>query len=384
MTAAGPGDRPLFAACLPGLEPLLAHEVTALGAVPEVRGGGVSFVGDRRLVMAANLRLGTASHVLLRCAEFACRALGELERKAADLPWAQWLRPDVALEVRATARRSRVYHTKAIEERIGAAIARSLGAAPPPALAEEGAPCARVAVRFDTDRCSISLDTATSPLHRRGYRLQTAKAPLREDIAHALVLASRWRPGTALLDPFCGSGTVAIEAAMIALGIPPGHLRPPALAHTALWDASDWQAVLAAVPPAPDHGCARISASDRDAGAIAAAQGNAQRAGVSAALELRCCAFAAHPWLTDSASAPPEGVLVTNPPFGLRVQGGKGLVPLYQTIGHRLGRLGPKWRLALLAADPRLARRTGVELRVAFTTDHGGLAVTALVSEPAS
>ena len=171
---------------------------------------------------------------------------------------------------------------------------------------------------------------------------------------------------------------------MIALGIPPGHLRPPALAHTALWDASDWQAVLAAVPPAPDHDCARISASDRDAGAIAAAQGNAQRAGVSAALELRCCAFAAHPWLTDSASAPPEGVLVTNPPFGLRVQGGKGLVPLYQTIGHRLERLGPKWRLALLAADPRLARRTGVELRVAFTTDHGGLAVTALVSEPAS
>src|SRR5262245_27150203 len=117
---------PLFAACQPGLEPLLANELQALGVTPSAQRGGVAFRGGVGDVMRAVLWLGTASHVLLRVAEFRCRALGELQRKAAELPWRDWLRANVPLDVRATTRTSRVYHTGAAEERIANAIAAAL------------------------------------------------------------------------------------------------------------------------------------------------------------------------------------------------------------------------------------------------------------------
>src|SRR5690606_23885147 len=141
-----------------------------------------------------------------------CRALGELERKARELPFADWLAPRAPLHLQATARRSRVYHTGAIEQRMHEAIARALGKAPPEAVADETGErdAVHLHVRFDEDVCRISLDATATPLHRRGYRLDGRKAPLREDLAHALVLAAGHQPDEALLDPFCGSGTIAI------------------------------------------------------------------------------------------------------------------------------------------------------------------------------
>lgn len=366
----------LFAACLPGLETLLAEELRALGIEPRQLPGGCAFTADTALLMLAHLRLGTASHLLLRCADFPCRGLGELERKAALLPWAGLLAPRAPRTVRASSSRSRVYHTGAIEERLHNAMEKALG----PADAD-GEPVA-LTVRFHDDQCTISLDTATTPLHRRGYRLALAKAPLREDIAHALLLASGWQPGTALLDPFCGSGTIAIEAAGLCRGLPPGRLRPPPLQHTALFDAAIWaQAQAAAQRPAV---ATPIAASDRDAGAVAAAAGNAERAGVRDGIDLQCCALAAQPWLATPAAAPRPGVVVTNPPFGQRLGRGRDLTPLYQTLGHRIRQLGPEWRAAMLASDPRLARRTGLELHAAFSTRHGGLGIAALITAAAA
>lgn len=377
----------LFAACLPGLEPLLQRELQTLGYTQEPLAGGVAFEGDPRAVFATSLWLGTASHVRVRLAEFPCRALGELERKASLLPWAQWLRPDVPLRLRATAQRSRIYHTGAVEQRIERAVAHALGRQPPRpmAAAEPDADdtAAVLAVRVHEDVVTVSLDATTSPLHRRGYRLATAKAPLREDIAHALLLAAGFAPGLALLDPMCGAGTIAIEAAAIALGLPPGRLRPPPLRHTALWDERLWQQVVAdaaaRTTAAANATTAPIAASDRDRGAIEAARANAERAGVAAAVAFTCCALAAQPWLAAPTQAPPRGLLATNPPFGRRVGQGHDLLPLYQTLGHRLQRLGAGWRLALLAHDDRLARRSGIPLETAFSVRHGGLSVRALV-----
>lgn len=371
----------LFAACQPGLEPLLARELRALGTAPRTLPGGAAFRGDVRLAMRACLWLGTASHVLLRLNEFPCRALGELQRKAALLPWQQWLRPNVPVEVRASTRGSRVYHTGAIVERVENAIAAAFGA-PVVRPAGEQDLVARVHARFHGDVCTLSLDTACTPLHRRGYRLETAKAPLREDLAHALVLVSGWTPGMALLDPFAGSGTIAIEAAGLALGLPPGRLRPPALHHLALFDAETWLGVAEAAAPRTET--APIAASDRDAGAVEAARHNAERAGIAQHITFGCHAVTAHPWLAEPGAAPPQGVLVTNPPFGVRVQQAESLLSLYQTIGHRTARLGPGWRVAMLAHDVRLARRTGLPLRALFTTKHGGLTVAALASDAAA
>jgi putative N6-adenine-specific DNA methylase len=370
---------PLFAACLPGLEPLLADELAALGADPAPAAGGVAFTGDVALLRRAHLWLGTASHLLLRCAEFRCRALGELQRKAALLPWRQWLDPRTPFAVRATARGSRMYHTGAIEERLLAAIAQALDVRPP--AGNPPADAIAIAARVHDDVVTLSLDTARTPLHRRGYRLDARKAPLREDLAFALLRAAGFARGRPLLDPFCGSGTIAIEGAAIAAGLPPGRLRPPPLQGTALQDDAAWQALLAALPPPPAAAIdgSPIAASDRDAGAIEAVRDNAQRAGVAAAITAATCAVSAQPWLADRAAAPASGLLATNPPFGVRVRGGD-LGSLYQTLGHRARALGDGWTCALLAHDPRLARRTGLPLQVAWATRHGGLRIAAMLT----
>ncbi|MFI5321046.1 MAG: class I SAM-dependent RNA methyltransferase [Myxococcota bacterium] len=367
----------LFAACQPGVEPLLAGELRALGAAPQELAGGVAFAGELRLAMRAALWLGAASHLSLRLAEFRCRAPGELERKAKELPWRAWLRSDVPLALRASSRASRVYHTGLIAERVRSAIEATLGAAPP-AAASADAPAARVQARFERDVCTLSLEATSTPLHRRGYRLDGAKAPLREDLAHALVLASGFTPELALLDPFCGSGTIAIEAAGIALGLAPARLRPPPLEHLALFDASAWRDASA---PRAARQAAPIAASDRDAGAIAAARANAERAGAASAINFTHCALTKQPWLAQPGAAPERGVLVTNPPFGRRISESRKLETLYQALGHRAGRLPAGWRIALLAHDVRLARRTGLALHAGFTTKHGGLSVTALVGD---
>lgn len=373
-----PSQFEAFAACQPGLEPLLAREIELLGASPRQIGGGALFDATPRLVMQSCLWLGTASHVMLRLAEFPCRALGELQRKAAQLPWKDWLRSQVPVDVRATTHGSRVFHTGAIAERIGGALATAFGQ-PTIAALPQHEDVARITVRFHQDVCTISLDAMSTPLHRRGYRLAGAKAPLREDLAHALLLAGGFTAQDGLLDPFCGSGTIAIEAAGLALGLPPGRLRPPPLGHLAFFEPELWMDVKA--QPGPRRTPQPILASDRDAGAIEAARANAERAGVHASIEFRQGAITAHPWLEAPESAPRRGLLATNPPFGVRVPKASDLLPLYQTLGHRAGRLGETWRVAILAQDVRLARRTGLPLRAAFTTRHGGLPVTAMVGK---
>jgi putative N6-adenine-specific DNA methylase len=434
----------LFAACLPGLEPLLAAELTALGAEPVPAPGGCAFRGDSSLLLRAHLCLGTASHVLLRCATFRCLSLSDLERKAASLPWRGWVSRDVLLEVDATAKKSKLYHSGAIAERVENGMKKALGIAEKPkavpqptpskkrasnkplsaaakrgrgpnapkpdakwlarqaeltaqreaaeaaeaareaealALALANHPTVRVSVRFVDDVATISLDTSATPLHRRGYRLDGAKAPLREDIAFAVLQAAGFRKGMALLDPFCGSGTIAIEAACIAAGLPPGRLRPAPLQGFAFADASEWQKLLAQLPAAPTSPIegSLIVASDRDAGAVQAAIQNAERAGVRAAIDFTCCAISAAKWLATPADAPRDLLVATNPPFGRRVGTGSDLLPLYQTLGHRTARIEGA-RAAILAHDVNLCRRTGLDLNAAFTTRHGGLSVSCLVS----
>lgn len=370
----------LFAACLPGLEPFLADELRALGADGKELAGGVAFAGDRGLLLAAHLRLGVASHLLLRCATFRCRSLGELRRKTAGLPWAEWLRADAPFAVRATARKSRLWHTGAIEQRVREGIADALGGGVQ-ARADDPAPGAiavPVAARFLDDECELSIDTSATPLWRRGYRLATAKAPLREDLARALLLAARWQGETALLDPCCGSGTIAIEAALLAAGLPPGRLRPPPLTGTALADDARWHALVTAATPRA--AVAPIRASDRDPGAIDAARGNAERAGVADRIAFDVAAFSAAAWLAAPHAAPQQGLLATNPPYAVRVAKGRDPGALFQALGHRLQALGPGWRAALIAQDVRAARRLGAPLQVAFATRHGGLRVAALCS----
>jgi putative N6-adenine-specific DNA methylase len=181
----------LYAVTAPGLESLTAAELRQLGIeAMGVEPGGVAFRGTLADVARANLWLRTPSRILLRLGTFHVRALGELERKAGQLPWREWLAADRPLTVRATCRKSRLFHQGAVAERVIAASGRRPAEATLAPDEKEGATAQLVVVRLLRDEATISLDSSGALLHRRGYRVETAKAPLRETLAAALLLAS--------------------------------------------------------------------------------------------------------------------------------------------------------------------------------------------------
>lgn len=372
----------IFVSSAPGLEPLLYDEMKALGLLEGAEGegqgaaivvGGVELVGDVRTLYRANLELGLATHIRVRVGELKTRHLSELERASRRFPWERWLRRGMRFRVEASARRSRLYHTGAIAERVARAIEAKTGA-----TAEREA-SHRVLVRFDQDCGVFSIETSGEPLYRRGYRGATAKAPLSPDLARALLVVSGWDRISPLVDPMMGSGTIPIEAAILARRLPPGAHRRFAFMDFADYDEALFlrvreAAIGASLPALPF----RVHGSDRDAGAVQASIDNAARALVRDDLELerRSLSDALTSWPTSSSVA-----VVSNPPYGKRIGGDpSSLRSLYQRFGQLLRALPLASPIALAAGDPRLARAAGIPLRTALTTDHGGLKVSLMVS----
>jgi putative N6-adenine-specific DNA methylase len=484
MTTIGPKSKNLttfsrdrweiIVTCLPGLESILSDELSALHIDHTVISCGAKLHSSSSptttsttttttvdTLMKCHLYLGSASHIYLQCLDtFKARGLAELRRKISLLPWDSILAPTVTFQpVRVTVTKSKLYHTRAIEDRVINGIYEALGLDVPeysnndnedddgdestidfeapkknqqllshdmgksPRTSARGnignddTNAIRLDVRLDRDEVSISIDTSLTPLHRRGYRLETAKAPLREDLAFALLYCAGWRPtyGTTnkdgetairysgLLDAFCGSGTIAIEGAAMAAGLPPGRLRPAPLSGTLFHNSKRWNAL---VMEASDQrkkstldkdATIVIAASDRDEGAVDAAQSNAVRAGVLSWMNIQCLAFSSHPWLDGKKGSqpPPQKLLIaSNLPFGKRISSNSGksvassdkpLLHLYQTLGHRVNRLlnsGSDVRAVFLGDDPKLMRRTDIKsgFNLGFKSQHGGISVTALVT----
>jgi len=220
----------LFAVAAPGLEPYTALELRKIDLLPSPPGqdpasppqgypqkttGGVPFRGRLKAVYMANLWLRTASRVLLRLGEFHAAAFSETRKKASRLEWERFIIPGRAVAIRVTCRKSRLYHSDAVAERVAGAIADRIGKSSPlvkfdPQSSDKLPQL--IIVRLFHDQCTISIDTSGANLHRRGYRLATAKAPLRETLAANMLLASGWDMTSPLLDPFCGSGTTCLSA----------------------------------------------------------------------------------------------------------------------------------------------------------------------------
>ncbi|MBK6780221.1 MAG: hypothetical protein IPG75_11740 [Gemmatimonadetes bacterium] len=283
-----------------------------------------------------------------------------------------WLPAGTRVQARVSCHKSRLYHQKAIAERV--IRASGCPAAPPAGPDGEPEPGTQlVVVRLLRDEVTVSLDSSGTLLHRRGYRLETAKAPLRETLAAALLLAGEWDPGTPLVDPMCGSGTVAIEAALLARAIAPGAGRAFRFRHWLPWDDGSWAPLLAAARAAerPRAG-AELVASDRDAGAIRAARANADRAGVAADIR-----FVERSVSDLDAHAGP-GQLVSNPPYGVRVSEGRELRDLFARLGQRCRERLPGFAVTLLVPETPLERATGLPFRELFRTQNGGLLVRAV------
>jgi len=362
----------LFAVSAPGLEPFLVHELHQLNIVGHITLGGVEFPGSPRDLYRANLHLRTASRVLVRLGDFYAAAFSELRKKAGRLPWENFLVPGQPVAIRATCHKSKLYHSDAVAERVVGAISDRLGRESLLHKGDEEAesnPAQLIIVRLVRDKCVISLDSSGALLHQRGYRLATAKAPLRETLAAGMLLASGWEAAAPLLDPFCGSGTIAIEAALLAKNLAPGRERRFAFMQWPNFDAALWQTLITKAERQTKTSLPPILASDRDAGAIKAAQANAARAGVGEAIEFSCRAISA-------IEPPPDlGWVVTNPPYGVRVSQGRDLRNLYASFGKVLRAKCLGWQVAILVSSLQLLRDLNLEHPEALPLVNGGLKV---------
>jgi len=374
-----------FAVTAPGLEPLCAAELRALEIRAAIEDGGVGWSGSIESVARANLWLRTASRVLVRVAEFRATAFYELELHAKRVPWDRFVAPGASIAFHVTCRKSKLYHSDAVAQRLAQAIERRVPnvrvvktrAAGDDDDAGEAADRQLFVVRFLHDVCTVSADSSGQLLHRRGYRQQVAKAPLRETLAAAMLLGAGWNGDVPLVDPMCGSGTIPIEAARLARLIAPGRDRGFAFLRWPEVDQQMWSTLLdgaraGELPSSP----VEIAGADRDAGAVDAARANAARAGVADDIE-----FHVEP-ISAMRPAEPPGLIAANPPYGIRIGEADPLRNLYAQLGNVTRRQRAGWTLGLLSADAQLERQTGLTFGEQFRTRNGGIPVhlvTALI-----
>jgi putative N6-adenine-specific DNA methylase len=376
-----------FAVTAPGLEEMCAGELRALGLTEVLpQPGGVAFRGRWEAMYLANLWLRTAGRVLLRLRDFRVHNWPDLPRQAMAVPWEVYLPAGASIRAQVTLSESNLKHSGRVAEEVaGAAIQRlaSLGL-DAPTLAEGAAGAEdqeeralTIMVRGAGRRASISLDTTGEHLHRRGYRLQPGQAPLREDLAAALLMFSGYGGAGALLDPLCGAGTLPIEAGLMARGLAPGLMRSfaveswpchrgPAFAHLRK------KAAESALPSAP----APILGRDRSAPALAAARANAERAGLAEDLAFDKADFFAAP---PPGAAP--GLLVINPPYGKRLGSVRQAEEFAARLGRHLRGFYPGWRCGVVLYLPHWAEALGLANAATLVVPHGGLKVTLLAGD---
>lgn len=351
----------IFASAPPGLEPFLLAEVQEAGfGTPVQVPGGVTFQGDWAEVARANRALRGAGRVLARFAAFRVMHLAQLDKRARKLDWAALLRPDVPVRVEVTCRNSKIYHDRAARQRVETAIAETVGA---PVLKEASDEALKIMVRIEDDLAVFSVDTSGEPLHRRGYKQQVGKAPMRETLASMFLRACGYDGTETVVDPMCGSGTFLIEAAEIAAGLAPGRARGFAfdklaldLPSTALGERRDV--------------AQRFFGSDRDDGAIRSSVANAERAGVG-----DLCSFTRAAVSDLMRPEGPPGLVMVNPPYGARIGNRKLLFALYGSLGAVLKDRFGGWRLGMVTSDGGLAKATGLALTAGPPVSFGGLQV---------
>ena len=363
----------LFVVCAPGLESVLASEMEAVGFTPQIVAGGVATAGSLEDASRANLWLRTASRVLVRLGEVRATTFADFVRKARVLPFETVVARGASVSFRVTCRKSRLYHSGAVAQRLHEALEARLGASVSTATHddEQESSSQLLLARFDHDVCTVSADTSGALLHRRGYRLAQSQAPLRETLAAAMLLAAGYTGTEALLDPMCGSGTIPIEAALIARRRAPGIARSFAFQQWPTYEASAFETMRArALEQELRRAPAAIAGSDVDPDAIAAARENAGRAGVEGDLRVDVAA------MRDIVPPAGHGLIVTNPPYGIRVRA--DLPRLYADLADLARSSG--YRVAALVADVRAARHAPIPWKPLLRTQNGGVRVELLAT----
>ena len=329
-----------------GLEAVVKRELAALGYEGQVIAPGwIRFTGDEVAICRCNLWLRCADRVLIQVARFEADNFDTLFETTRALNWHDWICPTGAFPVVGRSLKSQLSSVPACQRTVKKAVVESLQRGHRcQQLAEDG-PLFKIQIALLDNQATLTLDTTGPSLHKRGYRLHAAPAPLKETLAAALLELSFWNPHRPLLDPFCGAGTIVIEAARIARNMAPGLEREfvsdswPWL-HSACWNEARTEARDLVQPPPAE----RLVGTDQSDRVLAAARQNAAAAGVDDQVHFQRRVFA------DLSSRRQYGCLVTNPPYGQRLESGP-LAELYQSIPEVLRKL-PSWSHFVLTAHP--------------------------------
>jgi putative N6-adenine-specific DNA methylase len=342
-----------FATCPRGLELLLADELRSLGA-EKVHGvgGGVQFVGDFLLCWRANLESRLASRILWQVASGQYGNEEDLYGAAFALPWNQWFEPACTLRVDVSAIRSPLtslnFVTLKIKDAVCDKVRRLTGQRP---SVNTRAPQVSIQAHLGDHEFILYLDTTGEPLFKRGQRHATREAPLRENLAAGLLRLAGWTPEIPLLDPMCGSGTILIEAAHMALDIAPGSGRRFAFEKFKNFDPRGWRALL------QERGRRQktkqslaIYGSDLSSDAVKAAHANLAANGLDQVVSVKRAD------ILKIAAPAPQGIIVTNPPYGVRLGAQQQLAEFYPKLGDALKKQFAGWRVYLLSTDMRLPK----------------------------
>jgi len=342
-----------FASCPRGLEPLLAEDLAAAGAIDiQTLPGGAHFRGDWASCYAANLHSRIATRILWRVAEGAYAREEDIYKLALEVAWPRLFAVERTIRVDITAVKSPLksldFTTLRIKDAVCDRFRRETGTRP---SVDTRAAEVRISGFLTADRCTLYVDTSGAPLQQRGLRQKTVTAPLKENLAAGILRLSGWQPGTPLLDPMCGGGTFLLEAAQIALGIAPGARREFGFSRLASFDAGVWKKLLAEAqarerPVAP----AKIYGADRDPVALRAALANLDRAGLLDAVEL------IEADILDLDAPAAAGVMVANPPYGERLSELEELAAFYPKLGSALKNSFAGWNCYFFTADARMPK----------------------------
>lgn len=346
------------ASCAFGLEAVLARELRALD-LQEVRSenGQVHFKGDFLAMARANLWARTADRIWMRVGQFPATTFEELFQGTRALPWPDLMPEDANFPVEGLSHGSQLSSVPACQSIVKKATVEAMAAHYKRQIFAEDGPRFPIRVALSKDVATVSLDTSGVGLHKRGYRLLTTEAPIRETLAAGMVLLSYWSPQRLLVDPFCGSGTILLEAAMIGLNQAPGWQREFAAEKWPVVGDQVWPVARQEVADRFDRTTKlKISGSDGDDQAIRLANQNLQRSG----LEQRGITLRTRP-LAQLATETEYGVLITNPPYGERLSDKQEVERLYTQFGNIVRPWLSTWSVYVITNHPEFVSCFGAE-----------------------
>lgn len=356
-----------FIVTAPGFEKICARELSAIGIEPlDLVRGGVGFTGGLRELYMANLWLRTASRILVRLGSVTARDFPTLFQRLARLPWGRFIKPGTTCDIKVAAHESRLIHSGRIAETCLDAISQALGV-----TSSGGASGQKVFIRLQKNHCQVSVDSSGEHLHRRGYRIASVRAPVRETLAAGCLLACGYDGSQAFIDLMTGSGTFAIEAALIALRRAPGQGREFAFMEwpkyrPGLWQQLRVEAQREELSTLPNL----ISALDSNPKAIDAVSRNLGCLRLEGVVQLSCGE------MQQLMSPAESGLLICNPPYGERLGRDATLAALYHDLGQVYKKRFPGWEGAILCPETALVNTLDLKLFPVLHFSNGGLKVT--------